>query len=288
MSDTLTLQKVDGASLPARAGKRFLSGWSVGKADRALRGLLLPFLLLGLLEVAARNGWTEARLLPPPSEIANTLWQLSQSGLWEHIGASIARVSIGFVIGAVLGLLVALLVGLNRTVEDLLDPTFQALRNVPSLAWVPLLLLWFGIDETPKITMIALGAFFPVYLNVVCGIQNVDRKLIEVGEIHGLNKFELARRILLPASLPSVFTGLRTALGLAWMFLVAAELIAASQGLGYLLSDGRETGRPDIVIAAIFLIALLGKSSDAVLHAIEVRSLYWRDTLETRKKRNRA
>lgn len=287
MSDTLTLQKENGADYPASAKKRFLSEWSGGKTDRALRGLLLPLLLLGLLEIAARNGWVEVRLLPPPSEIANTLWQLAQNGLWTHIGASIARVSVGFLIGAVLGLIVAVLVGLSRTFEDLVDPSFQALRNVPSLAWVPLLLLWFGIDEIPKITMIALGAFFPVYLNVVCGIQNVDRKLIEVGEIHGLNKFELASRILLPASLPSVFTGLRTALGLAWMFLVAAELIAASQGLGYLLSDGRETSRPDIVIAAIFLIALLGKTSDSILHAVEVRSLYWRDTLETRKKRNR-
>lgn len=288
MSDTLTLHKVDGARPRVLTRKRFLSGWLGGKTDRALRGLLLPVLLLGFLEVAARNGWVEARLLPPPSEIANTLWHLAQDGLWTHIGVSVARVSVGFLIGAVLGLLIAVLVGLSRAFEDLVDPTFQALRNVPSLAWVPLLLLWFGIDETPKIIMIALGAFFPVYLNVVCGIQNVDRKLIEVGEIHGLNKFELAQRILLPASLPSVFTGLRTALGLAWMFLVAAELIAAAQGLGYLLSDGRETSRPDIVIAAIFLIALLGKTSDSVLHAIEVRSLYWRDTLETRKKRNRA
>lgn len=280
MSDTLILNKP--AAAPVSRGS-FLAAWVGGKTDRALRGLLLPVLLLGLLEVAARNGWVEARLLPPPSEIGATLWQLAQGDLWSHIGASLARVSTGFVIGSVLGLAVAVLVGLNRMIEDLLDPTFQALRNVPSLAWVPLLLLWFGIDETPKITMIALGAFFPVYLNVVCGLQNVDRKLIEVGEIHGLGKFELARRILLPASLPSVFTGLRTALGLAWMFLVAAELIAASKGLGYLLSDGRETSRPDLVIAAIFLIASLGKISDSALAAIEVRSLYWRDTLKTRK-----
>lgn len=287
MSDTLILQNVAGTSPDTRTKKAVPSGWLGGKTDRALRGLLLPILLFGFLEVAARNGWVEARLLPPPSEVANTLWHLAHNGLWAHIGASLARVGVGFLIGAAMGLLFAVLVGLSRAFEDLVDPTFQALRNVPSLAWVPLLLLWFGIDETPKITMIALGAFFPVYLNVVCGIQNVDRKLIEVGEIHGLNKFELAHRILLPASLPSVFTGLRTALGLAWMFLVAAELIAASQGLGYLLSDGRETSRPDIVIAAIFLISLLGKASDSILHAIEVRSLYWRDTLETRKKRNR-
>lgn len=267
--------------------RRFLSGWASGKADLVLRGLLLPVLLLVFLEVAAGSGLVEARLLPPPSEIVATLLQLAQDDLWVHIGTSLARVGVGFFIGATLGLVAAVLVGLSRTFEELIDPTFQALRNIPSLAWVPLLLLWFGIDETPKIIMIALGAFFPVYLNVVSGIQNVDRKLIEVGEIHGLNKFELALRILLPISLPSVFTGLRTALGLAWMFLVAAELIAASKGLGYLLSDGRETSRPDIVIAAIFLIAVLGKLSDSVLATVEARSLSWRDTLETRNKRNR-
>lgn len=279
MSESLTLGKEAVAGRPASADSVAgrLSRWT-----RSLRGLLLPVLLLGLLEVAARSGWVEARLLPPPSEIAETLAQLARNGLATHVGASLARVGAGFLIGAVLGLAVSLLVGLNRTFEEFVDPTFQALRNVPSLAWVPLLLLWFGIDETPKITMIALGAFFPVYLNVVSGIQNVDRKLIEVGEIHGLGKFELSRRILLPASLPAVFTGLRTALGLSWMFLVAAELIAAAQGLGYLLSDGRETSRPDIVIAAIFLIALLGKVSDALLHAVELRSLHWRDTLGER------
>ncbi|MDD2774667.1 MAG: ABC transporter permease [Gallionella sp.] len=281
MHDALTLEKAAPVSLSARL-------WSGGHhANRLLRGLLLPALVLSGAEIAARYGWIESRLLPPPSAIALTLWQLAHDGLWKHIGASVARVAAGFVIGAILGLGFAVLVGLSRRVEELVDPTLQALRNVPSLAWVPLLLLWFGIDETPKITMIALGAFFPVYLNVVCGIQNVDRKLIEVGEIYGLNKFQLARRILLPAALPAVFTGLRTALGLAWMFLVAAELIAASQGLGYLLSDGRETSRPDIVIAAIFLIAVLGKTSDSLLHGIEVRSLRWRDTLETRKKRIR-
>lgn len=245
-----------------------------------LRGLVLPVLVFGFIEVAAWQQWIQARLLPPPSEIARTLWQLAGDGLAAHIGVSLARVASGFLIGAVLGLLAAVLVGLNRQVEAYVDPSFQALRNVPSLAWVPLLLLWLGIDETPKITMIALGAFFPVYLNVVSGLRNVDRKLIEVGEIHGLGPWALARRILLPASLPSVFTGLRTALGLAWMFLVAAELIAAARGLGYLLSDGRETSRPDVVIAAIFLIALLGKLSDSLLHAIEVRSLRWRDTLD--------
>lgn len=294
MSDALSLREElqrlrDELPKPAELTKesparRFLAFWLGSKTELALRGLLLPIVFFAGLEVLVAYGWVNGRLLPPPSEIGDTLWYLASDGvLWTHIGVSLARVGVGFAIGAVLGLLLAALVGLNRFAESLLDPTFQALRNIPSLAWVPLLLLWFGIDETPKITMIALGAFFPVYLNVTSGIHNVDRKLIEVGEIHGLNRFDLARRILLPASLPSLFTGLRTALGLAWMFLVAAELIAASKGLGYLLSDGRETSRPDLVIVAILLIAILGKVTDSILYKIEVHSLRWGDTLKTRQ-----
>ena len=154
-------------------------------------------------------------------------------------------------IGAVAGTVLGALTGALPVARSLLDPTLQALRAIPSLAWVPLLLLWLGIDESPKITLIAIGVFFPVYLNFVSGIHNVDRKLVEVGDIHGLTDWRLIARIFLPASLPNLFTGLRTGLSLAWMFLVAAELIAATKGLGYLLTDGRETGRADLVIVAI-------------------------------------
>ncbi len=135
--------------------------------------------------------------------------------------------------------------------------------------------------------LIAIGAFFPVYLNVLSGVQGVDRKLVEVGRIHGLGPLALARRIFLPAALPSVFTGLRQGLSLAWMFLVAAELIAASKGLGFLLTDGRETGRADVVIVAILTLALLGKLSDSVLALIERLSLAWRDTVSSNTPRSR-
>jgi sulfonate transport system permease protein len=128
------------------------------------------------------------------------------------------------------------------------------------------------------VVLIALGAFFPVYLALLAGIRNVDRKLVEVGRLHRLSGVELTRRILLPAALPNLFTGLRGALSLSWMFLVAAELIAATRGLGYLLSDGRETSRPDLVIAAILLLAVLGKLSDGLLKAFEARALHWRDS----------
>ncbi|MDG9923310.1 MULTISPECIES: ABC transporter permease [unclassified Pseudomonas] len=245
------------------------------------RGLLLPLalLLVLVLEALVRLDWIPAHQLPAPSQVGQTLWWLAVGGeLWGHIGVSLARVAAGFAIGAALAVLIGAWVGLSRRAESYLEPTFQALRAIPSLAWVPLLLLWLGIDETPKVVLIALGAFFPVYLALLAGIRNVDRKLVEVGRLHRLSGVALTRRILLPAALPSLFTGLRGALSLSWMFLVAAELIAATQGLGYLLSDGRETSRPDLVIAAILLLAVLGKLSDGLLKSIEVRALHWRDS----------
>lgn len=247
-------------------------------------GALLPAVAVVLLELSARAGWIASNLLPPPSEIVQTLWWLLQQGqLPAHVAASSGRVFVGFAIGATLALAVGALVGLSHRAERLLDPSFQALRAIPSLAWVPLLLLWLGIDESPKLVLIAIGAFFPVYMGVASGFRDVDRKLVEVARMAGLSKLELVRRVLLPAALPSVMTGLRNGLSLAWMFMVAAELIAATRGLGYLLTDGRETGRADIVLAAIVLLALLGKLSDTGMAFVERRWLAWRDTFDSRK-----
>ena len=243
-----------------------------------LKGLALPVLILLLLEFVVRIGWLPSYQMPAPSDIALTLGDLAEGPLWKHISASLLRVLLGFAIGASLALIFAAWVGLSREAEAWLEPTFAGLRSIPSLAWVPLLLLWLGIDETSKIVLIAIGAFFPVYLNGVAAIRNIDRKLVEVGQMYGFSHLRLVRRILLPAALPGLFTGLRSGMSLAWMFLVAAELIAATKGLGYLLSDGRETSRPDIVLAAIIVLALLGKLSDGVLAGLEKRWLTWRDT----------
>lgn len=245
---------------------------------RALLGLLLPGAALLAAEAGVRSGLVPANLLPAPSEIAGTIAYLAQNGLASHVAASVARVATGFFAGAALAILLGASVGLNRRTEALLDPSFQALRAIPSLAWVPLLLLWLGIDEAPKLVLIAIGAFFPVYMGVASGIRGVDRKLIEVAQIYRLSRSAMARRVLLPAALPALLTGLRNGLSLAWMFMVAAELIAASQGLGYLLSDGRETSRADIVLAAIALLAMLGKVSDSLMLSLENRLLAWRDS----------
>lgn len=248
------------------------------------KGWVVPLALVVIWEAAVQLGGISAHLLPPPSELVVTLSDLAASGeLLRHIGVSSLRVLVGFAIGAVLALLIGAAVGLSRELEAYLDPTFQALRAIPSLAWVPLLLLWLGIDEAPKITLIAIGAFFPVYLNLVAGIQNVDRKLVEVGGIFGVKGWRLIVRIFLPAALPNLLTGLRTGLSLAWMFLVAAELIAATRGLGYLLTDGREMARADLVIVAIIVLALLGKLSDSVLQLAERRLLVWRDVYDSNR-----
>lgn len=274
---TLTLPA---KSWSAHATARPSSQRATSGLGRTLLGLSLPLLLLGLAELAGRQGWVATHLLPPPSELLRTLHALVQQDLATHVLASSARVLAGFAIGSLVGVVLGAAVGLNRHIEAVIDPSLQALRAIPSLAWVPLLLIWLGIDEAPKIVLIALGAFFPVYLGLLAGIRNVDRKWVELGEVHGLGQLALTRRILLPAALPSLFTGLRGGLSLAWMFMVAAELIAASRGIGYLLTDGRETSRPDIVLAAILLLAVLGKLSDGLLKTVEARSLHWRDSFQ--------
>ncbi|WP_122435584.1 ABC transporter permease [Pseudomonas viridiflava] len=248
-----------------------------GKHKTLGKGLVLPVLIIVFLELVVRIGWLPSYQMPAPSEIVMTLGDLAEGSLWKHIGASLLRVLSGFAIGASLALLFAAWVGLSREAEAYLEPTFAGLRSIPSLAWVPLLLLWLGIGETSKIVLIAIGAFFPVYLNGVAAIRGIDRKLVEVGQMYGFSRYRLTRRILLPAALPGLFTGLRSGMSLAWMFLVAAELIAATKGLGYLLSDGRETSRPDIVLAAIVVLAGLGKLSDGLLARLERRCLSWRD-----------
>ncbi|MEI7612729.1 MAG: ABC transporter permease [Betaproteobacteria bacterium] len=248
---------------------------------RRYLGWIVPLLVAFGIEAGVRYGLVSRLILPSPSEIATTLVELAGRGLHMHVIVSTVRVLSGFLIGGSLGLGVAVIVGLNQRAKRLLDPTFQGLRAIPGLAWVPLLLLWLGIDETPKVTMIAIGVFFPVYLNTVAGLSNVDRKLFEVGEIHGLGRLASVRRILLPGALPQIFVGIRVGLSLAWMLVVAAELIAATRGIGYLLTDGREISRPDIVLAAIVILGLLGKLSDTLLKNMEKRMLAWRDVLVT-------
>ena len=248
----------------------------------ALIGLALPVVLGIVLELAVRFGLAQGRLLPPPSKIAATLSELIASGEWlRHATATTLRVAAGFGAGALIGIVAGAISGSFPFFRKLVDPTIQALRAVPSIAWVPLFILWLGIFESSKITLIAVGVFFPVYLGVLGAVLSVDRKIIEVGRVFRLSKFDLARRIMLPATLPATILALRSGLGLGWMFVVAAEFMGASEGLGFLLVDGQQVGRPDLIIAALLSFAVLGFLTDWLLDHATRSLLLWRDDLST-------
>lgn len=252
---------------------------ALGGAARLALGLLLPLGLALSWEIAVAAGFASGRLLPPPSRIGAALWTLAASGeLWTHVEATLIRVGLGFAFGASAGIFAGALTATLPPLRWLVDPSLQALRAVPSLAWVPLFILWFGILETPKVALIAVGVFFPVYVGVAGAIASVDRKLVEVGRIFRLSKLALARRILLPAVLPATLTALRTGLGLGFLFVVAAELMGASEGLGYLLLDGQQFSKPDQILAAIISFAVVGKAADAVLVALSRPLVRWQDT----------
>ncbi len=265
----------------------YLPGLAAGRKPRgippALVGWILPLVLVGVWEAVSRAGLVASNHLPAPSTVAVTLLNLAKSGdLQTHLAATLGRVGLGFLLGAAAGTVAGAATGASQPLRLLVDPLIQGLRSVPSIAWVPLFILWLGIFEASKVALIAVGVFFPVYLNLMSGIAGVDRKLIEVGRAHRLSSLALIRRVLLPAALPAYIVGLRGGLGLGWMFVAAAELMGASEGLGFLLVDGQQTGRPATVIAAILLFALLGKLSDIVLARIGRALTRWQDTEGTR------
>lgn len=243
-------------------------------------GVILPVVCVFAWQLVAGLGWVGADLLPSPLTVVRTIVSMARDGtLWIDIGATAWRLAFGFLFGAAAATLAGALTGASAYGRRLLDPMLQGLRNVPSLAWVPLFIIWFGIYDASKILLIAVGVFFPVYLNLMNGIAGVDRKLIEVGRVHGYGRLALLLRVQLPASLPAYLTGLRGGLGLGWMFVASAEMMGASNGLGFILTNGEEIGRPDQVIAAIFAFALLGKATDWVLAQGARRLTAWQDTI---------
>jgi len=248
--------------------------------ERASVAFALPLLLLAAWAWATTVGGIKVYQLASPADVARELGALAASGLlWKNVAASVERVAVGFAVASAVAIVLGTSVGLSRRTEAALDPTLQALRAVPSLAWVPLLLLWLGIGETAKITLIAIGAFFPIYVNLVAGIRGVDRKLIEVARVLGVRGFDLARRVVVPAALPSLLVGARIGLTQAWLFLVAAELLASTRGLGFMLTEGQQISRTDEILTAILLLALCGKLSESGMRALEKRLLHWTDGL---------
>ncbi len=245
-------------------------------ASRRLLPWLLPLALMAAWEISSRAGWLSTRVLPEPWAVLTSLWQLLASGeLWEHVSVSAARAFSGLAVGGGLGLLLGLLTGTFRSAETLLDSTLQMVRNIPALALVPLVILWFGIDESAKLFLVAVGVFFPVYLNTFHGIRGVDAGLIEMARSYGLRGWGLYRQVILPGALPSVLVGLRFALGLMWVLLIVAETVSAQSGIGYMTMNAREFLQTDVVVVGILLYALLGKGADLGAKALERAWLRW-------------
>ena len=237
---------------------------------------LVPAALLLAWQVASSLGWLNHRVLPAPSEVLAAAWRLTLSGeLFTHLYSSFWRAASGFAIGAGLGLVLGLIAGLSRLGEAVFDTTLQMLRNIPPLAILPLVILWFGIDETAKVFLVAFGTLFPVYLNTYHGIRSLDPALLEMARSYGVTGPTLFRQVVLPGALPSILVGVRYALGIAWIILIVAETLAASSGIGYLAANAREFLQTEIVVLSILLYALLGKGVDVAARLLERRWLQW-------------
>jgi sulfonate transport system permease protein len=237
---------------------------------------LVPLLLVSVWQIASVQGWISVRVLPAPLSVVDAAWALAETGeLWKHVQISAGRALLGLAVGGGLGLALGLLTGSIRWAETLLDSTIQMVRNIPALALIPLVILWFGIDETAKLFLISVAVFFPIYINTFHGIRNVDVGLIEMGRTYGLSQWGLYRHIILPGALSSILVGLRFSLGLMWVILIVAETISAQAGIGYLTMNAREFLQTDVVLVGILLYAILGKLADVFAKALERYWLRW-------------
>jgi sulfonate transport system permease protein len=259
----------------ARLSRR--RGFTLSRLNQALRRAYVPLAILAVWQAAAFAGLTSVQTFPPPSAIAISFWQLLSTGqLLDNIWVSLERVFFGLSIGVAAGTTLALIAGLSRIGEDAVDSTVQMVRTLPHLALIPLMIMWFGIGETPKITLIALGSMFPIYLNLFSGIRGADRKLREAAGTLGLSRAETILHVVLPSALPGFLVGLRQAFGIAWITLVVAEQINASAGIGYMVMNARDFLRTDIIFVGLALYALLGLFTDQSVRFLEKHLLAWR------------
>jgi sulfonate transport system permease protein len=241
-----------------------------------IKSWIVPLAILVLWQASSQFGWLSSRILPEPLAVVEAGVRLALSGeLWRHVWVSTLRALAGFIIGGGLGMLLGLLTGSFRKMEIILDTSLQMIRNIPPLALIPLVILWFGIDEAAKLFLIAFGVFFVVYINTFHGIRSVDPALIEMGKSYGLKGWALYREIILPGALSSILVGVRYALGFMWVILIVAETISAQEGIGYMTMNAREFLQTDVVLLGILLYALLGKLADALARAIERHWLKW-------------
>ena len=239
-------------------------------------GWILPFFLLAVWFIGVQNHWIASRILPSPTDIVHAAINLSLSGeLLKNILTSAERAGYGLLIGGSIGFFLGVFNGLFSIADRLLDTTIQMIRNVPHLALIPLVIIWFGIGEEGKIFLVTLGVFFPIYINTYHGIKTADPHLLEMGRVYGLSYWELFSQIIFPGALPSILVGLRYSLGLMWLTLIVAETIATTSGIGYLAMNAREFMQTDVVVLAILIYALLGKLADAGVQFLEWQLLQW-------------
>lgn len=271
------------SAVPATASPRpARPGLAAGRwlARRASRFGLVAFLVLAW-QALCSAGWVNPALLPSPAAVADTLWYLLREGeLQRHVGASAARVLHGFALAAAAALALGIAMGAWRRLDGVVDLLIQVLKPVPPIAWIPLSILWFGIDEGAKVFIIALGAFFPILVSTVDALRQTDGRFVELARVLELPRGAFIRRIMLPGSLPQIMSGLRLGLAMAWMCVVAAELIAASRGVGFLIMDGRAMSQADLVVAGMVLMGVLGKLTDDLLRHAEQRLVRWRPQFE--------
>lgn len=267
----VSFEKEKGASRP-QARRRTRKPFTV----RGLLPWLLPAALLLFWQGGAVLGFISPTVLPGPADVLGAAWKLTLNGeLLQNIEVSALRAASGFLIGGGIGFALGLANGLSRLSEALTDSTLQMVRNIPHLALVPLVILWFGIDEEAKLFLVALGVFFPIYINTLHGVRNVDPQLIEMGRSYGMSRRDLFSRIIFPGALPSIFVGIRYGLGVMWLTLIVAETIAANSGIGYMAMHAREFMRVDVVVFAILVYALFGKLADSTARLLERLCLSW-------------
>jgi sulfonate transport system permease protein len=237
---------------------------------------LLPVAIVAIWQLLISFGLVSTQIMPSPVDVAKAFWSTTISGaLPQDIAVSAARAFAGLLVGGSIGFALGILNGISRLSEQLTDTTLQMLRTIPHLAMIPLVILWFGIGEESKLFLTSLGVLFPIYLNTYHGVRNVDRDLIEMGRVYGMSGFNLFRTIIFPGALPSIFVGLRYALGIMWLTLIVSETIAASSGIGHMANEAREFMMTDVVVLALVIYALLGKFADIAVRFLERRVLSW-------------
>lgn len=250
---------------------------SLRKIKHLLQYTVLSAAILAVWQALFQMGYIKPIILPPPSQVALTFWDLLKSGaMARHVGVSVLRVLEGFGIAAVLGLGLGVAIGLSRTLDRLTDLIIQLVKPIPPIAWIPMAILWFGIGETSKVYIIFLGAFFPIIINTIDGIRQTDHRFVEVARILEVSRLKFIRKVVIPGAFPAIMTGLRIGLMVAWMCVVAAELIAAGSGVGYLIMDARQLSQSDVVLVGMITIGVVGKLMDSVIKRLEKRLIVWK------------